>query len=823
MNPIMTSDVIRNISVVAHIDHGKSTLTDAFVARAGLISGDDAGTKRWTDGRPDEKERGITIKSTGVSMDFEYEGKEYHINLVDSPGHVDFSQEVSSALRITDGAIVVVDAVEGVAVQTETVLRQALAEQVKPILFINKMDRYIFELQLSPEECYNRIISILVQINTLISTYQSENSELKLTLSPELGNVFFGSARDGWGFGLHNFAKLMAQKTNTDESIHMKKLWGENFYDTETKKMTSQSMKNGKPLERTFCRFILSPIFQIVNAIMRGDKTEYTRMLEGIKVKLTEKDLESAEREKDIYRIAMKKFLPVAESLLHGIVNHLPSPQQAQVYRCSTLYSGPMDDECATAIKKCDPDGPLMIYISKMIPVDDGGRFYAFGRIFSGTVSTGQKVRILGPNYRLGSNEDVFENKPIQRVTKMIGSKAEPCESVQCGNTVALVGIDNYILKSCTITTSKTACPIKTMKFSVSPVVRVSVSPKNPAELPKLVEGLKKLSKSDPCVQIKMTEDGEHLVCGVGELHVEICLNDLRDFMKSEIIVSEPVVPFRETVIATSNQICLSKSPNKHNRLYMSAEPIDENLVNKMQNKEITIRDDVNARSKILTEEFNWDPTDSKKIWMFGPGGDEETNAVVDVSKGVQYLHEIKDHVNSGFQWASGKGPLCEEQMRGVRFNLHDVTMHADAIHRGSGQIMPTARRVMYASILTAQPRLVEPVYLVEIQVPDNYVGTIYSCLSQKRGRVISEDKSIGSLSIIKGYLPVRNSFGFNSFIRQATSGQAFPNMVFDHWEIIDSDPLDPNSEAGKLVTEVRKRKGIKGTISDLSEYLDKL
>lgn len=819
------TEKIRNVSVIAHIDHGKSTLTDSFAARAGLISSEEAGTKRIGDGRADEKERGITIKSTGISMNIEFENQNYIINLIDSPGHADFNAEVSSALRITDGAIVVVDAVEGVAVQTETVLRQALAEQVRPILFVNKMDRHIFELQLSPSEVYDKLVSIIAEVNVLIETYQTEGSTM--ILSPELGNVFFGSARDGWGFGLHTFARLLAEKNKNSVENNMKKLWGDYFFDPENKKITAESARHGKMLERTFCRFVLAPIFNIVKAIMNKDD-KYLAMLDAMGVKLTEKDLSKCTTEKDIYRMAMRKFIPVAEAILYGVTYKLPSPIEAQKYRCVTLYDGPMNDECAEGIKNCDPNGPLVVYISKMIPVENGGRFYAFGRVFSGTVSAGQKVRILGTNYKFGTKEDLYENKPIQRVAKMVGNKAETCEFVTCGNTVALCGIDSFILKSCTITTSQTAHPIKTMKFSVSPVVRVTVSPKNMSDLPKLVEGLKKLSKSDPCVQTTITDDGDHIVAGVGELHIEICLNDLKEFMSpSEIKVSEPVVPFRETIIATSNQICLAKSPNKHNRLYMSAEPLHEELVTMMGKGEIGIKDDVNARSKILVNDFGWDVNDSKKIWTIGPEGGEQngdaTNICVDVAKGVQYLHEIKDHVIGGFNMAGNLGPLCEEPLRGIRFNLHDVTLHADTIHRGAGQIIPTAKRVLYASILTASPRLEEPIYLVEIQVPDNYVGAIYSCLSQKRGRVISEEKSIGSLNIIKGYLPVRNSFGFNGYIREKTSGQAFPNMVFDHWEIINSDPLDPTSEAGQIVLDVRKRKGLKVQLPILSDYLDKL
>jgi len=814
-------DRLRNIVICANVDHGKTTLTDSFAARAGLISVDDAGSKRWADTREDEKERGITIKSTGIAMNIDFEKTEYHVNLIDTPGHVDFNSTTQSALRLVDGAIVIVDAVEGVAVQTETVLRQALAEQVKPILYINKLDRYFFELHLTPDEAYNKIVDIIIKMNDLVSMYKSEGSSLDLELSPSLGTVYFGSGLHNWGFGIHNFAIPLSKKAGIDQSVFMKRLWGEYFVDPETNKITTESMKDGKRLERTFCKFILNPIFQIVESIMKKDKETYIKMLEKVNVNLSQAELEKPEKE--LYKLAMKRYLPVADALMYGIVHHLPSPKQAQSYRCSTLYDGPLDDEFATAIKNCDPKGPLMIYISNMIPTDDGGRFYAFGRVFSGTVSTGQKVTILGTNYKYGSTEELFENKSIQRVIRMIGNRAEPCDSIECGNTVALVGIDDYVLKSCTITSDSKAHPIKTMKFSVSPVVRVSVVPKNIADLPKLVKGMKKLSKSDPCVQTYTTKEGENIIAGVGELHIEICLNDLRAFMNSDIKVSDPVVPLRETILDKSSQVCLAKSSNKHNRLYMSAEPLDPDLVARMSNKEIGERDDVNVRSKILVNEYEWNPNDSKKIWAFGPTGPEETNLFVDVTKGLQYLNEIKDSVTTGFETVCSRGVLCNEPLQGVRFNLHDMTIHQDSVHRNGAQLIPATQRALMASILTAQPAILEPIYLIEIQVPDQHIGTVYSCLSYKRGRIISEEKTVGALNVIKGYLPVMESFGFTSFIREKTSGQAFPQMVFDHWEIMSGDPLDPTSKVGQIVRATRKRKGLPEEVPPLSDFIDKL
>ena len=789
---------VRNLSCIAHVDHGKTTLTDALAHRAGLISDEDAGTKRITDNRDDEKERGITIKSTGITLLYNYQGVDYKVNFIDSPGHVDFSSEVTAALRVTDGALVVVDAVEGVSVQTETVLRQALSEQVRPVLVINKLDRYMFELKLSPEEATCKIEIIIRSINALISTYQCDDTGRNLTVSPEIGNVIFACGLHGWGFTLHDFAKMYLKPGQEIKKV-MDNLWR----------------------HENFAKMVLGPVFKLIYSIMNDKVDEYTKMLEKLGLPVSEDD--HKKQPKDRYQPFLKKWLPLSEALLYCIVNHLPSPIEAQKYRVNTLYEGPLNDPCAEAIRNCDPKGPLMIYISKLFPMENGSRFYAFGRIFSGTVSTGMKVNVMGANYVPGSKDDYFEGKSIQRVVTMIGNKTESVEELSCGNTVALVGIDQYLVKSGTISDTIGAFPIKTMKFSVSPVVKVAVEPKNASDINKLVEAMKKLSKSDPCVQCYTEETGEHIIAGVGELHLEICLHDLRSYMKSEIKVSEPVVPFRESVMDTSRILCLAKSPNKHNRLYVKAEPLHPDLVNDLINKVITPTMDQNKLTRHLVDKYGWDVNDTKKIWAFGPLGDEATNVLVDCTRGVQYMNEIRDNVVAGFQWTVGKGVLCEEPLRGVRFNIMDTTLHSDVVHRGGGQIIPTARRVLYASHLTAQPTLMEPIYQVDIQVPENKIGIIYSCIAQKRGRVISEQNLVGSLCVIKAYLPVLESFGFNAYIRAQTSGQAFPQMMFDHWEPMSGDPLDPNSKVHQLVKDVRKRKGLKEFIPPLEEYLDKL
>jgi len=406
----------------------------------------------------------------------------------------------------------------------------------------------------------------------------------------------------------------------------------------------------------------------------------------------------------------------------------------------------------------------------------------------------------------------------------MMGRNVEAIEDVPCGNICGLVGVDQFLIKTGTISTFKDAHNMRVMKFSVSPVVRVAVEPKNPADLPKLVEGLKRLAKSDPMVQCIIEESGEHIVAGAGELHLEICLKDLEeDHAQIPIKTSDPVVTYRETVSEESGITCLSKSPNKHNRLYMKALPMSEGLPEDIDKGDVNPKDDFKARGRYLVEKYDWDATEARKIWAFGPEG-TGPNLLVDATKGVQYLNEIKDSVVAGFQWATKESVLCEENMRGIRFNIYDVTLHADAIHRGGGQIIPTARRCFYACVLTAAPRLLEPVYLVEIQCPEGAVGGIYGVLNRRRGHVIEESQVTGTpMFVIKAYLPVNESFGFTADLRSNTGGQAFPQCVFDHWQQFPGDPMDGKSRPWTIVMDTRKRKGLKDSLPDLDQYLDKL
>jgi len=826
------TDLVRNFSIVGHVDHGKTVMTDSILQRGGLISKVSAGTARTTDNRKDEIERGITIKSTGVSLQID----NLQINLIDSPGHADFNSEVTAALRISDGCLILIDAVEGISCQSETVLRQALVEQVTPILFINKFDRYLFELNLlnevDAETVYNKMNNIIASVNAIIQTYKTDD---EFSLSPEKGNVFFSCGLHNWGFSLKHFAKLYSKKYNISEEKLMTYLWGDYFINPATKKITTDRSVPGAV--RVFNKLVYEPIQELftsmrdagtpINGVPRTAIQElavakYMKVMKTLDITLTKAEMQLTE--KALFKATMQQFVPLADALLDGIRNHLPSPVQAQKYRVSTIYDGPMDDDVAKAIRTCDKDGPVMMYITKNVPSSDNSRFYALGRLFSGTLKNGQKVTILGSNYAHGKKLDMYVDKTIQGISIMQGKTIISQNVVECGGIVALSGIDAFFTKSATVTSIRDEpYPIKTMKFAVSPIVQVAIKCKNTSDLPKLAVGIKKLIKSDPCVVNYMSANNEQIIAGAGELHLEICLNDLREFMNgAEIIASKPIVPFRESISIESKE-CLAKSSNSHNRLFMIATPLSEDVIKDLEAKNFDFKDMLGVCRKLVND-HGWQRDEARKIWSFGPTNDE-ANMLVDGTKGNSYLADVKDSIIAGFQKVCMGGPLLEEPLRGVKFTILDAKLHQDSIHRSSTQILPMSTRVMTACVLTGEPKLVEPYYKLTVSVPDVMVSKVYSSVGYKGGRITDEVRVEGTQTkLLTGILPVLSSFGFDSYIREQTSGMAFPSCVFSHWDVMSGgDPLDEDSKVHKLITDNRASKGINVDIPPLDRFLDKL
>jgi elongation factor 2 len=865
------SKATRNVVILGGMGTGKTTLCDVLGARQGFLSMDQIGN-RFMNQRPDEKEKGSTLKANICSMvETTYDlDQQYLFNVIDAPGHVEFSPEAQGAIRMADGAIIVVDAAEGVTVATTNFVTWCLKEHVKPVLFVNKLDKCIIEMDKDAAELHNDIRNAVEALNVSITTTVGETPFIAdLTIDPvgnheagRKGNVVVGSALAGWAFTLADFAKIYAKKFSIEEEKMLGRLWGDHYFNAKTKKWTSSMQgADGSIIPATFEQFVMTPIKQITQACIADDEkgqAKAVKMCAGINVDLGEK--EKGLNGKELLKCIFRKWLPVGDALC-GLIAGLPDPKTAQKYRQAAIWNGATDSTEAKAIQECDRNGPVMMHIVKMIPTGAAGRFYCVGRVFSGTVKA-ESYRLQPPEFvpkTADTAEDAeaaeggedqapveqisVQSTKLQSVHCLIGKDISAINELPAGQIGAVAGADGYVTKTATLSSVETF-NFTALKFVVSPIVRISVRPNDSKDLPKLVEGLKRLKKADMLADCGGAETGDNQIGGCGDEHLKLLKSDLKTHSGIEFTTGVPTVSYKETIVGVTAAFgkeenpALAKSPNKHNRLFVIAKPLDEELCVAIEKGRVTHDQDQKKRTKILCDEFEWQKTDALKIWGFGPMevGGTGANLIVDQTKGVQYLNEIKESVNSGLLWASREGPLCEENMRGIRFNIMDVKMHADSIHRGMGQIQPTARRAFYAAMLTAMPRFQEPIFKAYITAPADQVAGIRKALAGKRGELLSEDVVGGNVSV-EGYLPIVETIGsdpFTKVLQSNTSGKAFANYQMDHWKTVMADPLEgptmqggkavkPSSKAYDMMLEVRKRKGLKLEAPPLEDYLDKL
>ncbi len=707
---------IRNMGIVAHIDHGKTTLSDNLLAGAGMISEELAGQQLFLDFDEQEQERGITINAANVSMVHEYEGKEYLINLIDTPGHVDFGGDVTRAMRAVDGVIVVVDAVEGVMPQTETVLRQALKENVKPVLFVNKVDRLIKELELTPQQMQEKLIKVITEVNKLIKSMRPDKyNEWKLDVTN--GSVAFGSALYNWAV-----------------SVPAQKVTGIGF------KEVYEHLKEGKTKE-------------------------------------------------------LAKKSPLYRVVLDMVIRHLPSPIEAQKERISVIWKGDVNSEVGQAMVNCDPKGPIALMITKIVVEPQAGEI-AVGRLFSGTLKPGQELFIV----------DRKSKNRIQTVGLYMGPRRVEVDEVPAGNIVAVVGLRDAIAGS-TCSDLEDFTPFESIKHYSEPVVTMAIEAKNPRDLPKLIEVLRKIAKEDPTLHITLNEEtGEHLISGMGELHLEVKVERIRRDYNLEVITSPPIVVFRETVTATS-PVVEGKSPNKHNRFYIVVEPLPEEVMRLFKEGEVDMKMDKKERRRKL-QEAGLSSEEAAGVEEYYEG-----NLFCDVTKGIQYLNETMELILEGFREAMRAGPLAREPCMGIKVKLVDCKLHEDAVHRGPAQVIPAVRSAIFAAILQAQPTLLEPYQKVFITVPQEMMGAVTREIQGRRGQVI-EMRTEGDMVTIVAKAPVKEMFGFAGAIRGATSGKAIWSTEHAGFEPV------PQGLLQDFVMEVRKRKGLKLEIPKPEDFV---
>ena len=717
---IKDKNKIRNFGVIAHVDHGKTTMSDSLLAHSGIIAPSSAGTALALDYMKAEQERGITIVQANVTLHYKHGESEYVINMIDTPGHVDFSGRVIRSLRAIDGAVVVCDAVEGIMTQTETVTRMALEERVKPVLFINKIDRLIKELRLTPEQMQERLATVVTNFNALLDTYAEPEYRDKWKVSIQDGSVTFGSAKDRWGINVD----VMKEK-------------GVSFKD-------------------------------VITAYSEEGSVE-----------------------------ALVEKAPLADGILGMVVKHHPPPHVAQKYRVPKIWKGDLDSDIGKAILNCDDNGPAIMMIVNM-QIDPAAGPVAIGRLFSGTLKDGQLVNII----------DTKREGRIQSVNFFMGNQREMVGELSAGNIPALLGLGDARAGQ-TLSTVKGIDVFEGIKYVSEPVVQMAIEPKHPKDLPKLVETLKRLTIEDPNLVIKIDEEsGETIIAGMGVLHLEIATSLIHD-AGLEIITSEPLINYRETVSVASAPI-MAKSPNRHNKIFMKVEPLEPEIAEMCRTGELSEMKDKKEMIKILRD-HGWEPDVAKKVMRF----DSRGNVMINGTKGVQFIDESSDSILTGFDDVMKEGPLAREQMRNCKFTFTHFVPHEDTAHRGLSQLGPASRRACLGSTILAKPVVLEPILGIEVRVPQDLVGNVASVISGKRGKVLDMQQK-GIVNIVIGEVPASETFDLSQIMRGQTQGKAMWNTFFKSWSPI------PKSIAGTLIPDIRKRKGLSPDPPTADEFIDK-
>ncbi len=696
-------ELIRNIGIIAHIDHGKTTLADSLLAGAGLLSSKMAGTARVLDFLEEEQKRKITMKTANITLLHKTAtGKTFIINLVDTPGHVDFTGKVTRALRAIDGAVVLVDAAEEIMAQTELVTRQALEERVRPVLFINKVDRLILELQLNAEQIEKKLNRIIDGFNDLVELYAEPQFRRQWKVDAAKGSVGFGSALDGWGFTLG-----MARE-------------------------------------------------------------------QGVKFSDVIKAYESKEQEK------LQKNLHVYDAVFDLAERSLPNPREAQGYRVEKIWKGNVNSEVGQGLVECNEDAAAVVCVTSVQQEAEGT--VAVGRLFSGTIKSGDLLFLVN-----AKTEAV-----VRQVYVYMGAFREEVSVVSAGNVVGLL-LEGVVKAGETLiepSHREGMVPFEGIRYVSEPVVTVVLEPKNPKDLPALVKAMNRLAAEDPNLTVIVNrETGEYLLSGMGELHVEVALNQLKSAVRGmQLTSSEPRVAYREAA-TKKGEVAAAKSPNKQNRFVVQVELLEGALAEQLDREEALQVADV-----VAVDEFR--------------------NVLLDCTGKVKQTAEVLESIIGGFKFACSAGPVCGEPLRHTKVSLLDVQLSENDELRNSVEILRSVGKAVFGSFLTAKPVLLEPVYKTVISAPVELAGECSRIVSSRRGRIFGFEQK-GTLMVISGLIPVAESFGLAKELRSTTSGRAFWQSTHDHWEQV------PEKLAAKVIAELRGRKGLASQVPEAKRFLE--
>ena len=709
---------VRNVAICAHVDHGKTTMTDSLVARAGLISKESAGEQRVMDFDAQEQARGITIKAANISLAFQMNGKDWLVNLIDTPGHVDFGGHVTRAMRAVDGVVLVVDSVEGVMPQTETVLRQALKEKAKPVVFINKIDRLINELQLNDEQMQARLLKIITGINKLIEQYGPPEFKDEWHIDVKKGNIAFGSAYHKWAVSIKAMQKFNIKFS--DIFAH--------------------------------CR-----------------KAEHT---------------------------ILQEKAPLDEVLLGMILEHLPNPLFAQKYRIPQIWHGDLETPDGKALLLCSAEGkPIGVCIG--VVNDPHAGEVAIVRLFSGRVRKGDMLYMAAR----------MAEEKVQQVAIYMGPDRVMVDNVIAGNIVGIVGLRDVFVGE-TVSTGEVV-PFEQIKHYSEPVITKSIEAKDSKDLTKLILILRALGKEDPTLKVELNQEtGEHLISGMGELHLEILIYKIEKERGVPVTTSPPIVVYRE-IVTGKCELVEGKSPNKHTKIKFSIEPVEETVMAAMLEGKIP---DGKPKGKILVEtlvEAGLPRPEAKAVLHI-----HNRSLLINDTRGVQYLNEIMELIIQGFEEALDKGPLCKEKVFGIKVKVIDATIHEDPVHRGPAQIIPATKRPLYAGMLYAGVQLQEPKQKITILVPADYMSAVITMINGRRGQMLDIQQE-GEAATLTAKVAVAEMFGFANDLRSATQGRAIWYQEYAGYEPLPRDLLL------KTVKSIRERKGDKPDPPTPNDFLD--
>ena len=605
--------------------------------------------------------------------------------------------------------------------QPETVLRQALRERVKPILFINKVDRLIKELKLTPESMQERFIKVITSVNKLIMAIAEEGYGEKWQVNVADGSVCFGSAFHNWALSVPYMQKH-----------------GISFKD-------------------------------IIDAYESGD---------------------------DEKRKELAKKAPLHDVLLSAVVKHHPNPVDAQAYRIPRIWHGEVDSPFGKSLLNADPKGPFGFVATKVV-VDPQAGEITMGRIYSGTAKKGMNVHMSKAKADVRAQQIYIYN----------GAKREIVDNVPAGNIVGIGGLKGAYPGE-TVSEGEQE-PFEAITHIFDPVITKAIEAKKASDLPKLIDVLVQVGKEDPSIKIEINQEtGEHLMHGMGELHLEIIENRIRSEKHMEVVTSPPIVVYRETINGKTPEPVEGKSPNKHNKLYFTVEPVELELAEAIKKGKIQ-EGRIKKKDQDLwaaLEATGMDSKTSRNVRDIYEG-----NLFIDATRGIVHMNEIIEMVLDMFEEVMRQGPLARDPCIGVKCILHDVKLHEDAIHRGPAQMYPAVRDGIRLAMINARPSLFEPVQTMQFDAPEAYMGEISKLIQNKRGQLLDMTQEGDTVSVV-GKLPVAEMFGLAGDLRSATGGRGSSFLVDQSFERL------PDELQQKILQQILQRKGLKTDGSGIAQ-----